>query len=182
MLQSWMRRLLYSSISMISQHDLSLNQRYLMNIADDIKKREKDAEDDRKSRQDDIDRLAQRALSMSIGQTFQRSQRISRSGRRTISELDLEIVTSETSRSASLSMPLISSVHSRASIDTASAASLAFVNEISRNRTPSNFSRRSSISDSRTHSQAWDYSKRSSTPSQWASRSVQRVLVRDLWE
>jgi len=149
-----MRRLLYSPISMASQHGLPPNQRYLMNIADGMEKREKDAEDDRKSRQDGIDRLAQRALPVPIGQTFQRPQRASRSGRRTISELDLGVVTPEASQPAPLPTPPISPVHSRAPTDTASAAPLAFANEISRNRTPPNFSRRPSIPDPRTHSQA----------------------------
>jgi len=110
---------------MASQHGLPPNQRYLMNIADGMEKREKGAEDDRKSRQDGIDRLAQRALPVPTGQTFQRPQRASRSGRRTISELDLGVVTPEASRPAPLPTPPISPVHSRAPTDTASAAPLA---------------------------------------------------------
>jgi len=59
---------------MASQYGLLPNQRYLMNIADDMETREKGAEDNRKSRQDGIDRLAQRVLPVPIGQNFQRPQ------------------------------------------------------------------------------------------------------------
>lgn len=118
---------------MASKQDLRLGQRYLKNIADSIEQREKGKMDERKARQNEVDRLAYGALPVNeeiqshspAAQTPQHLQRFNSSCGRTISELDSGRMTPEASRPATLPTPSISPVTSGTSAKTASAAPLA---------------------------------------------------------
>ena len=130
-------RQLYPSFSMTSQQGLPSDQRFKRII--DYKNGQKEAgiEAERAERQGEVLRLGRDALQEDeevqklspAPQILQRPQRLSRSGGRTISELDSDIVTPEASRPAPLPTPPTSPITSKKPIKTASAVPLASTTE-----------------------------------------------------
>ena len=102
----------------------------MKNITNSYEQREKGIKDERKTRQNEVDRLAYGALPVNeeiqnhspAAQTPQHLQRVNNSCGRTISELDTERMTPEASRPVALPTPPISPVTSRTSAKTATAA------------------------------------------------------------
>jgi len=114
---------------MASQQCLPPGHRYLKSISHGKKLSEAGVEAEKAERQDEALRLGRDALQVNdevqrhlpAPQTPQRPQRLSRSGGRTISELDSDSVTPEASRPAPLPTPSTSPVTSKNPIKTASA-------------------------------------------------------------